>query len=162
MKIPKICPFTSSVALSGLYYFFERQMVLHVYLKKKKRTQFQFFFSVRKDIKMEKIKNVGVCHTCFLYPDQTLPAATEAVPLPGPARSGAGHGVGCVWAKELWVLRTVAGTWNYPRCSSQAFTCWGRGKKERGREGEKHSSPSAHVKLLRTVLAGILVQNHSC
>lgn len=49
---------------------------------------------------MEKIKNVGVCHTCFLHLDQTLLAATEAVPFPGPARSGAGHGVG-LWAKEL-------------------------------------------------------------
>lgn len=33
-----------------------------------------------------------------MYPDQTLLAATEAAPVPGPARSGAGDGVGCVGA----------------------------------------------------------------
>lgn len=104
MKTPKICPFTSSLALSGLYYFFERQMVLHVYLKKKKKGQkghnFNFFFCQGKTLKWRKLK-VSVCHTCFLYPDQTLPAATKAVPLPGPVRSRAGDGVGCVWAQEL-------------------------------------------------------------
>lgn len=49
---------------------------------------------------MRKLK-ASVCHTYFLYPDQTLPAATEAVPVRGPVRSGAGDGVGCVWVQEL-------------------------------------------------------------
>lgn len=69
MKTPKICPFTSSLALSGLYYFFERQMVLHVYLKKKKVQKghnFNFFFLSGKDIKMEKIKSVSVSHLFFV------------------------------------------------------------------------------------------------
>lgn len=56
MKIPKICQFTSSVALSGLYYFFERQMVLHVYLKKKKGHNFNFFFCQGKTLKWRKLK----------------------------------------------------------------------------------------------------------
>lgn len=33
---------------------------------------------------------MSVCHTCFLYLDQILPAATGAVPVHGPAWSRAG------------------------------------------------------------------------
>lgn len=56
----------------------------------------------------------------------------------------------CV-VQELWVPGTVVGRWNCPWCSSQVFTCWGKGKLER-RKGKNHGSLPAHLKLFRAVL----------
>lgn len=104
--------------------FFWKRFSVFIFLKR--GYNFIFFSYREKTLKWRKLK-MSVGHTCFLYPDQTLPAAPEGVPVPGPARSGAGDGVGFVWARELWVLRAAVGRWNCPWCSSQAFTCWGRG-----------------------------------
>lgn len=106
MKIPKICQFTSSVALSGLYYFFERQMVLHVYLKKKKGHNFNFFFCQGKTLKWRKLKMLVFVTLVFCtLIKRCLQLQRQSLFL-GPRGA------------ELDMVLVV--------CGQKSFECWGR------------------------------------
>lgn len=68
------------------------------FFKKDITSIFQIFHFVRKRRQNEENEKCQCVTVGFLYPDQALLAATEAIPVPGPARSGAGDGVGSVGA----------------------------------------------------------------
>lgn len=77
---------------------------------------------------------MSVRHTCFLYLDQILPAATEAVPFHGPvwSRDRAGDSVAFAWVQEPCVQRTAVGRWNHVGALCERPPAERRGRKREG------------------------------
>lgn len=95
---------------------------------------------------------MSVCHSCFLCPDQTVLAATEAVPVPGPTRSGTGDHVGCVWCRSCECQGQWLGGGTAPDALPKCSPAEARGSWREGGKGKNHGSLPAHLKLFRAVL----------